>query len=211
MLLMLLLEDVVRGLATYLHLDWWRSVAPSNARLKGLPDSGFFLDYDAPSGQPHYSTDMKWVFMQQNATVGVNSNCIQAHISTKDTYKCFFAEHTSPHIDTPFLPLQSEYDSWQTANILGSSNAGAINTYGQMFSKRFKDAVLSDAKNGAFLDSCFHHCAGWSLTINGKTGPIVFDPWFRSGANGVDTDSKAYPCTECCKQAELDEEYLFQQ
>lgn len=36
------------GLATYLHVDWWRARLPHKAMVVGLPDSGFFLDYESP-------------------------------------------------------------------------------------------------------------------------------------------------------------------
>jgi len=188
------------GLATYLHVDWWKENLPKGAIVKGMPDSGFFLDYDSTiAGGPHYSTDMKWVFQAMNATSGVNQACISAHTPTKDTNLCFFAEHTSPHITTPIFPLQSQYDSWQTGNILGSSNATLINTYGQTVSARFKMAVLSEPRNGCFFDSCFHHCGAWdSIVIGGSNVAVASKLWYQGGKE-VDVQSEVYPCDMCCK------------
>jgi len=188
------------GLATYLHVDWWASQLPKTATVKGMPDSGFFLDYDAPSGRPRYSSDMKWVFEAMNATSGVNQDCIAAHTATKDTNLCFFAEHTSPHIKTPIFPLQSEYDSWQTGNILGSTNAAEINAYGKLLVTRFKTAVFSDEKFGGFLDSCYHHCGAWdSIRINSTLSGDALYSWYNRQNNGEYFQDKAYPCDTCCK------------
>jgi len=185
------------GLATYLHADWWHAVLPSSAIVVALPDSGFFLDYNAPSGNPHYSSDMMWVFNQQNCTAGVNQRCIAAHMSSKDTYKCYFAEHTGPHIVTPIMPLQPEYDSWQAANILGSNDPSPLNQYGQLLTKRMKNAILNKAQNGVFLDSCFHHCQVWGTIRNVTAGKNV-EAWYQKTSAGVVIDGSAYPCSACC-------------
>lgn len=89
------------GLATYLHVDWWHSRLPHSAKVVGMPDSGFFLDYESQA--KHYHSSMIWVFNQMNATSGVNQACIQSHQKTSDTWKCFFAEHTAPFISTPIV------------------------------------------------------------------------------------------------------------
>jgi len=92
------------GLATYLHLDWWASQLPGTAKVRGLPDSGFFLDYDSKiPGGPKYGTAMRWVFNQMNATEGVNQKCITAN--SNQPANCYFAEHTSPHVETPFFSV----------------------------------------------------------------------------------------------------------
>jgi len=187
------------GLATFLHVDWWHDNLPKTSTVKGLPDSGFFLDYDSTQpGGPKYSTSMKWVFAAMNASSGVNQDCIRAHTPTMDTNMCIFAEYTSPHIKTPILPLQSEYDSWQVLYILGSKVDADINTYGQMFVSRFKMDVLNNPTNGAFLDSCFHHCGAWdSITIDNTLTGAAVKNWYE-GKQGVFVQGKEYPCTACC-------------
>uniref|UniRef100_A0A6B2L7Z4 Pectin acetylesterase n=1 Tax=Arcella intermedia TaxID=1963864 RepID=A0A6B2L7Z4_9EUKA len=183
------------GLATYLHVDWWAGKLPQGSKVVGVPDSGYFLDYDSKNG-PKYSTDMKWVFSIMNSTEGVNRNCIKAN--TQQPALCFFAEHTVPHITTPLFPLQSRYDSWQTANILGSSNAADINAYGKLFDERFQ-ALLNRNQNGAFLDSCFHHCGAFdSIRIDGLlSGPAIQK--FVTTGQGVHIQVNTYPCEPCCK------------
>lgn len=131
------------GLATFLHTDQYcdalRAVAPG-LKCAGLPDSGFFLDYQDPrrhaatvaSSPAHpplplgttvsgnYHKGLKWVFTQMNATSGINQDCIAAMRTggvptDAPLYLCMFAEHTSPFTHTPLFPMQSTYDSWQSA------------------------------------------------------------------------------------------------
>jgi len=99
------------GLATFLHTDQWcDGLAADNkgaTKCVGMPDSGFFLDYqadDVPETPPSppasgvaarhlsksarrilntlpgdYHAGLKWCFETFNATAGVNPACIGAH------------------------------------------------------------------------------------------------------------------------------------
>jgi len=153
------------GLATFLHVDWWKDLL-LQAKVVGMPDSGFFLDWESDK---HYHDDLIWVFNQMNSTSGLNSRCINAYVSTDSAWRCIFAQYTSPFIVTPIFPLQSEYDSWQVANELDSTDAVQINKYGDILTLWVTTNLLANPKNGIFLDSCFHHCGSWgSIKINGK-------------------------------------------
>merc|ERR1739845_136126 len=70
-----------------------------------LPDGGFFVEYG------DYANAMRWVHMQMNSTAGLNSRCVQSNIG--EEWKCFFAQHAAPHIQTPVFALQSRFDSFQ--------------------------------------------------------------------------------------------------
>jgi hypothetical protein len=185
------------GLAAYLHSDKWCDevhAAGSKAKAKcvGLPDSGFFLDYQDPavscspawdsgkalpvagasgasnatlptttttpapafasaSASAPAATDtatgtadgnfhcgLKWVFKIQNATAGVNQDCIAAYTAAgqsrttgaggstaagkagglagdrdaagdeDERWKCMFAEYTSEHVRFPLFAMQSQ-------------------------------------------------------------------------------------------------------
>eukprot|EP01127_Copromyxa_protea_P000669 TRINITY_DN10572_c0_g1_i1.p1 TRINITY_DN10572_c0_g1~~TRINITY_DN10572_c0_g1_i1.p1 ORF type:complete len:364 (+),score=65.55 TRINITY_DN10572_c0_g1_i1:74-1093(+) len=186
------------GLATYLHVDWWASHFSSSVKVRGLPDSGFFLDYNSPlANVPQYGTNLRWVFKEMNCTFGVNQDCIKANVAAPE--KCMFAEHTGPHIKIPIFPLQSMFDSWQSAHILGSNETAPMNKYGQLLEKRIKASVLSNSKNGLFLDSCFHHCGEWdAINIGGQDSARAFDSWYKTGKNGAHLQNKVYPCEGCC-------------
>jgi len=146
------------GLATFLHTDQWcdaLAVMAPGVKCVGMPDSGFFLDYQDPrvakslaqqpaqpgvAGTPlpglantpggTYHSGLRWVFSQMNSSAGINQDCVAAHgtggpVTDDPAYLCQFAEHTSPFTHTPLFPLQSEYDSWQTSHVLYYPNTAA--------------------------------------------------------------------------------------
>jgi len=183
------------GLATYLHLDWWRTNLPSNIRVVGMPDSGFFRDFEGP---PRYHSNMMWVFNQMNSTSGVNADCIRAFAPSKTEWSCIFAEHTAPFIRTPIFPLQSVYDSWQVGNDLGSNDPAQINAYGNAVTQLVTKGVLSRPANSVFLDSCEHHCGNWNnMMINGQSQATAFKLWYEGTAARY-IQGKPYPCPSCC-------------
>lgn len=155
------------GLATYLHVDNWAdrlvAAAPS-VKVRGMPDSGFFLDsmYNA---RPFYHNMMKANFYLFNSSSGVNDACIAANPGLE--WKCYFAEHTSPHIKTPIFPLQAEYDSWQMVGDLGinatdPANYPVVNAWGANLTTLIHTNLLAaNPGHGVFLDSCLHHVPGF--------------------------------------------------
>ena len=162
------------GLATFLHVDNWAdrlAAAAPTAKVRGMPDSGFFLD--STHGRAiNYENLMRSIFYTFNSTSGVNNACIAANPGVE--WKCYFAEHTAPHLKTPIFPLQGEYDSWQMAGDLGvnasdASNYPVINAWGANLTALIRTNLLAaNPGHGVFLDSCLHHCGGWgSYTIDG--------------------------------------------
>ena len=147
------------GLATSLQCDAWSERILTEGAMKAkvvcVPDSGLFLDYE---GAPKYHSGMTWAFHQQNSSSGVDVSCIKSETPTSN---CMFAEHTMKHISTPLFPLQSEYDSWQTAYDLGSADAAKINTYGEKLTGLVRTNLLNQKQHGIFLDNCHHHCGAW--------------------------------------------------
>ena len=185
------------GLATFLHTDQWcdaLKAANPAAKCVGLPDSGFFLDYqsaDAARGglgstKPgNYHAGLKWVFETFNSTAGVNQDCINAHgtggpgaATDSDTYLCQFAEHTSVFTHTPMFAMQSEYDSWQTGNVLHPGDS--VQTLGDNVTKRMQANLFGPhPQSGAFLDSCHHHCGAWNqIRIDGDLISDAFAKWY---------------------------------
>ena len=95
------------GLSTFLHADEWGAALPT-AKVTAMPDSGFFLDFNATAGGG-YGAGMRWVFGAMNSSGGVPAACVAANAA--DPAKCIFAEHVAPTLKVPFFPLQSKYDS----------------------------------------------------------------------------------------------------
>lgn len=207
------------GLATFLHTDQWCNALPG-AKCGGLPDSGFFLDYQDPTEQcapptrsqrlrarrttipGDYHCGLKWTYTQQNATAGVNQDCIAAHSVTGDEWKCMFAEHSAEHIKSPVFAMQSQYDAWQTGHVL--KNQQPVQTLGNNITARIQSMLMANNnESGAFLDSCHHHCGAWnSIRIDGDLVSTAIQKWWGSigvpGAKKLWNQNKPYPCTACC-------------
>lgn len=205
------------GLATFLHTDQWCGAVPK-AKCVGLPDSGFFLDYQSPKVAPtpagpgklgntiagDYHAGLSWVYHIQNATGGVHQDCI-AHMKSMgmDGHMCMFAEHSADFIKAPMFPLQSEYDSWQTGHVLAPGED--VQVLGDNITSLMqKDVFSHNADSGAFLDSCHHHCGAWnSIRIDGDLVSVAVQKWYNSiGQKGAKTlwkQGKPYPCNDCCK------------
>ena len=57
-------------------------------------------------------------------------DCVASYAAVNETWRCIFAERTSPYISTPLFALQSRFDSWQTDMDLHSIDHQQINQWG---------------------------------------------------------------------------------
>jgi hypothetical protein len=161
------------------------SSSSSSVSIRGLVDSGIFLDYsygrtdyDSEGEYPEalnlidkgldYSYAMKNVFNSMNLSYGIDSNCIEHFSKNHNSFKCVFAENVGKFISTPLFYIQSQYDSWQLKHVLGKhSNISLVNEFGNKVKSIFIDLMGSKDKNkntqnSGFLDSCVHHCMSCS-------------------------------------------------
>ena len=191
------------GLATFLHADEWGAALP-NAKVTAMPDSGFFLDYNATAGsRGGYGQLMRWVCSAMNSTGGLPAACVAANPS--DPCKCIFAEHVVATAKVPLYPLQSKYDSWQIGNDLDNKDPQAINAWGAKLQGLVEANLLGAGRpSGVFLDSCNHHCGAWGITIDGQPTQLAHQAWYNSlGVAGAKKEwtnnTVAYPCAACCK------------
>ena len=153
------------GLATFLHCDHWQAaIAKATTAANGaaakvacMPDSGFFLDEDR---SPLYGSKMRNVYsFQESSSAGLNAACVAAHTATGDPEKCIFAQWTSAHIKTPTWPMQSQYDSWQSRNVMGANDAGGnVNTteiaFGKNLTAIVEKELLANGPQHGMLNSC---------------------------------------------------------
>ena len=120
-----------------------------------------------------YHCGLKWTYEIQNATEGINKDCVAAHTSTDEVicclicvlirwlqWKCMFAEHSADHIRSPVFAMQSQYDSWQTGHVQGRAPTQQL---GNNITARIQsDLMAHNKESGAFLghipDPEFH-CA----------------------------------------------------
>lgn len=202
------------GLATYLHADKWRASLPASTFVVGMPDGGFFLDWDEskPATSRHsYAKEMRKNFFDFNASAGVNAACITAFTAAGgDSSACYFAEHTIDFIKAPIFALQSYVDSWQLGNELGSDSASQINMYREAAMSRLQARFAMRSDRGGFFDSCQHHCGLWDqLLIDGIRMADAFTTWYEAQRAAWETGTlvagkriwsqeEAAPCHECC-------------
>eukprot|EP00747_Dinoflagellata_sp_TGD_P211588 gnl/TRDRNA2_/TRDRNA2_84807_c0_seq3.p1 gnl/TRDRNA2_/TRDRNA2_84807_c0~~gnl/TRDRNA2_/TRDRNA2_84807_c0_seq3.p1 ORF type:complete len:297 (-),score=41.33 gnl/TRDRNA2_/TRDRNA2_84807_c0_seq3:34-924(-) len=189
------------GLAVYLHLDFWRASLPANAKVVGLADSGFFLDWKGTAFAHSYDSDLRWGFTHMNCSAGVNDQCVSARRAAGgDISDCIFAHHTLPFIKTPIFVMQSVFDSWQLQweeGLKHPVNYTALNAYGSELTARIKKAAEGENREhiGGFVEHCFHHCTTDSLWtqaphIGGLVQSTAFTRWYES-INGISTASAA--------------------
>jgi uncharacterized protein (DUF779 family) len=183
------------GLAVYLGLDAVAGMihqANSSIIVRGMSDSGFFLDHSSSMKAPlthlplgrdvasvngllDYSRGMKEIFEMMNISSGADKDCIDSMRHRRDEASalshCVFAANLSPFISTPMFAVQPQYDQWQIINIIGNTYTdAAVNSYGRRLVESLQSNLLSNPLHGAFVDSCAHHCVGCSQ-------PLRNHPW----------------------------------
>lgn len=210
------------GLSVYLHTDKWAAAFPS-ARVSGLADSGFFLNYDHTTGAPaggapgsptfpsntSYPWRMWWMASVANVTDALNARCLAAQAPGAE-WLCLFAEATAPFLTSPVFALQSYHDSYQVSAILDApGNATAINAFGLLLSARLKATLLASAvPHGAALDACFHHCGSsgttWPAIPFTKNTTVQNQAWAKwytahgSAGERLWEQIADWPCKWCC-------------
>lgn len=196
------------ALAVWMHLDWYRSVIPKHIKVAGLPDSGFFVDFN--SYADGYESQMQWVYKNQN--ISSDSQCLVFYTSAGAEWKCIFAQYIAPFVKTAVFPLQSKFDSWQIVNDLNSTNPVKVNEYGANMTNLFIADVLVQKENGGFMDSCAHHCGYWGeITIQSHTQPTAFQAWYEGKIESDDFffQNETYPCANCCGSSQKQQNEQF--
>jgi O-palmitoleoyl-L-serine hydrolase len=185
------------GLAAYLHCDYIAGrLAPWMIPVRCAPDGGYFTDLLAISGTYVLRNEYQYVYAMQNASGGVNADCVAA--SSGAEWQCFMPQYTLPFIRTPVFVINSGYDSWQTSNVwfpagpwgeqpdaewapcagdltkCTPTQLAIVQQYHRETLAALEGATDPNALSvGAWIDSCFEHCqtSYWNSgkTIAGKT------------------------------------------
>ncbi|KAL6496217.1 hypothetical protein OROGR_029475 [Orobanche gracilis] len=103
------------GLATLIHCDDFRYLLPKDANVKCLADAGFFLNEKDIAGNHTIESFFRDVVHLQGVAKSLNHDCV----AKSEPSKCFFPQEFIRNIKTPLFLVQSAYDFWQIANILG--------------------------------------------------------------------------------------------
>eukprot|EP00729_Bicosta_minor_P014737 gene14737-17303_t len=169
------------GLATYLHTDQWCDAFPK-AKYADAPCNPPSTDMLGNTVPGDYHCGLKWTYTVQNATAGINKDCVAAHEATGDVWKCMFAEHSAEHIKHPVFAMQSQYDSWQTGHVLKNAPRDT-QTLGNNITSRIQSMLMANNnESGAFLDSY-----KWYNSIGVRNAKKLWN------------QDQKYPCTACCQ------------
>ncbi|XP_065888301.1 uncharacterized protein [Dysidea avara] len=210
------------GLSTYLHADRVRKMIPSNIPMHAIADAGYFIDVPNTHGQ-HVSQDHgKYIFKMQNASGGMNQDCIAANSKTNEEWKCGSVQFSYQYIKSPIFTYNSAFDTWQLANILelgclppkcSEEQMKQLEHYGQEFMAAVSPAIQSPT-NGAFIDSCLIHCqslstASWTkFKVDNQTVGDTFYAWMTG--NDAVYKSKvvdcAFPCNPTCPKTAVSQD-----
>jgi hypothetical protein len=195
------------GLATYLHVDEIAELFP-RARVSGLPDSGYFIDIPDVDGVRHIRNQFKYAYKMQNASYGVNKDCVQAYAYGSNdpdmSWPCFMAQYTYPYIKTTTFIQNPLADVWQLIFIVApylnpinywwgcdlgggmkGCNTSQLSAVQTLYDSMLTSLTLNNIKAG-YLSSCITHVIGvqpftWNGTqISGVTQIEALEEWYSN-------------------------------
>jgi hypothetical protein len=103
------------GLATFIHCDQFSDLLPNRAKVKCMPDAGFFLDSEDVAG----SKQFRFFYDQIVTFHGSLKHSPDACTSKMHPASlCFFPQYLLQLIKTPLFVVNSAYDPLQIGNIL---------------------------------------------------------------------------------------------
>lgn len=211
------------GLATLLHCDDFRARFPQEVPVKCLPDGGFFLDIKDLSGERHMRSVFSGVVQLQNVSGVLPKRCL----AKKDPTECFFPAELIKSISTPTFIVNSEYDSWQIANVVapdGSYTGDAwtscrdnirncsseqMDVLHGFRAELIRELKVAEGERewGLFVDSCFTHCqtqsSDWwhsptSPRLGNQTVAEAVGDWYFGRRRVVKQVDCEYPCNPTC-------------
>ena len=188
------------GLSAYAHVDFIASTLPPTTIVLGLADAMFALEYSSWPG-PNTTTYLTGMFefVASNWRLGggaspLNAACL-AHYGAANGVRCMWGATVARFVSTPMMVVNSKYDTWQRASIMGFnatdcpatvSRAGAITlctpahadmqAFWVAYSDKMMDALAQLPPHfGAFLTNCPAHCetgVGWSNPSKGTVATL---------------------------------------
>ncbi|XP_020208986.1 pectin acetylesterase 8 isoform X2 [Cajanus cajan] len=216
------------GLTTILHCDRFKTLLPSGANVKCVPDAGYFINVKDISGASRIEEYYSQVVKTHGSTENLPTSCT----SKFSPELCFFPQYVASQINTPIFIVNSAYDSWQINNILAPGAADPNDQWHnckldisrcspdqlsimQGFKMEFEkalSAVGDSPSKGMFIDSCYAHCQTESQEtwyksdaphLANKTIAKAVGDWFydRSPFHHVDCN---YPCNPSCQSRVFD-------
>jgi hypothetical protein len=201
------------GLTTYIHADYVTAVMQKRApeaKVVALADAMYSLNHLDYKGDSHWPGFMSWVYhtMDSNGS-SVNEACV-AHMAEtygvpksnrSEGWRCMFGAAVAPFVETPTFVLNSKYDHWQGAQIIGagdcaeaiancSANLGNFWVgYGKQMLEKL-DALPT--RHGAYIHNCQSHCqtgtGPWNTdTVDGTHMHAAVATFYAAALKGEQT------------------------
>jgi hypothetical protein len=186
------------GLTTYVHADYVASRMPSGVKTLALADAMFAVESDSFGGKPLYPARMQWGYAAWNASSSINQKCLKALGGSDGStgWKCMFGATAAQYVETPLFVVNSKFDTWQQAAIIGvNCTVAKCDAKEQTFWGAYgkKMVALLDSmppQHGAFVTNCPAHCqtgiaSAWGKrTINGTVIGAAFGSWHADRRGG---------------------------
>jgi hypothetical protein len=176
--------------------------------VRTLSIDAFFLDVPTYRGLPStLMANMARMSEMMGISAGprgaLSSACVSAHQDAP--HACLLPPVLYEHVRTPVFILQTTFDQWQIANVVGlpwsncvvsnqraecnKSESAEQERYVIDFGSKLRDSLDRFASastrrgNGGFVSSCIchYHCPYGNLTLpeGGATGVALFEAWLR--------------------------------
>lgn len=198
------------GLTTYLHADYVASRMPSSVQTLALADAMFAVESDSWQGEPLYPTRMRWGYHAWNASASVNQKCLKSLGGGDGStgWQCMFGATAAQYVDTPLFVVNSKFDTWQKAAIIGvnctkiTECTAQQQAYWAAYGTKMVQLLHSmPPQHGAFVTNCQAHCqtgtsSDWNgRTINGTVMGTAFGEWY---ADRTAKGTRAFKYVEDC-------------
>ena len=202
------------GLTAYIHTDYvayLMSKRAPQAVTVGLGDAMFSLNHLDFGGDHHWPEMMQWVYSSMDPN-GLSNNdvCVSYMADTYGTpkgnrsegWRCMFGSAVAPFIQRPFFVLNSKYDTWQAAQIIGAGACGNnISSCDPDLLKFWVDygnqmLALADslpARHGVHINNCQHHCQTGlpnfaKDSVEGQSMADSIVSWYKAAIQGNSED-----------------------
>jgi hypothetical protein len=196
------------AIGSFLNADWLQEKLGPNVTLKAAPNAGWFFPGDARALPAHVgmpitfadwtATPMRFTNYSKNGTFPLTlwdsflpASCKSAMATAGlDPSFCISVHNLYPHVRTPTLTIENEFDSYQLSHAAGvppnpktpgekAQVAAYTAYYGELMRNSTAQVVhAKGAGNGLFRASCLSHVVGTDVTVQGYTYKHQLADWF---------------------------------
>ena len=190
-----------------MNLDNIQAMAPAGSTVKGLLDSGLWVDVepiDTTQVSLQEQTQMISTFIEPGAVVP--TTCAMAYAG--EEWKCLFGAYRLPFVETPYLINAAQFDSFAMVY----DEAGNVPaTQGQVaLADQFQQAVVAALQvaiqkgQAVFSATCLVHCLTadtqlyTTITADNQDIEWALTQWLSGGTPVLVGNCQGYPCVEQC-------------